>query len=68
MKSGLFENEVEQRVLQSSIKQTRILYECRSKESKVVLICPVQVILAGTLTGVQGDIRCKVLAVLSTVK
>ena len=27
-----------------------------------------QVILAGTLTGVQGDIRCKVLAVLSTVK
>ena len=27
-----------------------------------------QVILAGTLTGVQGDIRCKVLAVFSTVK
>ena len=27
-----------------------------------------QVILAGTLTGVQGDIRCKVLAALSTVK
>ena len=27
-----------------------------------------QVILAGTLTGVQGDIRCKVLATLSTVK
>ena len=24
-------------------------------------------ILAGTLTGVQGDIRCKVLAALSTV-
>ena len=29
---------------------------------------PYQVILAGTLTGVQGDIRCKVLAALSTVK
>ena len=29
---------------------------------------PFQVILAGTLTGVQGDIRCKVLAALSTVK
>ena len=28
----------------------------------------VQVILAGTLTGVQDDIRCKVLAALSTVK
>ena len=28
----------------------------------------VQVILAGTLTGVQGDIRCKVLAALSTAK
>ena len=28
----------------------------------------VQVILAGTLTGVQGDIRCKVLTALSTVK
>ena len=27
-----------------------------------------QVILAGTLTGVQGHIRCKVLAALSTVK
>ena len=27
-----------------------------------------QVILAGTLTGVQGNIRCKVLAALSTVK
>ena len=27
-----------------------------------------QVILAGMLTGVQGDIRCKVLAALSTVK
>ena len=27
-----------------------------------------QVILAGTLTGPQGDIRCKVLAALSTVK
>ena len=27
-----------------------------------------QVILAGTLTGVQGDIRCNVLAALSTVK
>ena len=27
-----------------------------------------QVILAGTLTGVQGDTRCKVLAVLFTVK
>ena len=27
-----------------------------------------QVILAGALTGVQGDIRCKVLAALSTVK
>ena len=26
-----------------------------------------QVILVGTLTGVQGDIRCKVLAILSTV-
>ena len=26
-----------------------------------------QVILAGTLTGVQSDIRCKVLAVISTV-
>ena len=25
-------------------------------------------ILAGTLTGVQGDIRCKVLAALCTVK
>ena len=25
----------------------------------------IQVILAGTLTGVQGDIRCKVLAALS---
>ena len=25
-------------------------------------------ILAGTLTGVQGDIQCKVLAALSTVK
>ena len=32
--------------------------------------CPgtYQVILAGTLTGVQGDIRCKVLAALSTEK
>ena len=28
----------------------------------------IQVILAGTLTGVQGDIRCKFLAALSTVK
>ena len=28
----------------------------------------VQVILTGTLTGVQDDIRCKVLAALSTVK
>ena len=28
----------------------------------------IQAILAGTLTGVQGDIRCKVLAALSTVK
>ena len=27
-----------------------------------------QAILAGTLTGVQGDIRCKALAALSTVK
>ena len=27
-----------------------------------------QVILEGTLTGVQGNIRCKVLAALSTVK
>ena len=27
-----------------------------------------QVILAGTLTGVQGDIRCKVLVALSTPK
>ena len=27
-----------------------------------------QVILAGTLTGVQGDIRYKVLAAFSTVK
>ena len=27
-----------------------------------------QVILAGTRTGVQGDIRCKVLAALSTAK
>ena len=26
------------------------------------------VILAGTLTGVQGDIRCKILAAISTVK
>ena len=30
--------------------------------------CLFQVILAGTLTGVQGDIRRKVLAALSTVK
>ena len=30
--------------------------------------CPDQVILAGTLTGIQGDIRRKVLAALSTVK
>ena len=29
---------------------------------------PIQVILAGTLTGVQGDIRCKILAALSTAK
>ena len=29
---------------------------------------PLQVILAGTLTTVQGDIRRKVLAALSTVK
>ena len=29
---------------------------------------PSQVILAGTLTGVQGDIRYKVLEALSTVK
>ena len=29
---------------------------------------PFHVILAGTLTGVQIDIRCKVLAALSTVK
>ena len=28
----------------------------------------IQVILAGTLTEVQGDIRCKVLAALSTVQ
>ena len=28
----------------------------------------IQVILAGTLTGVQSDIQCKVLAALSTVK
>ena len=28
----------------------------------------IQVILAATLTEVQGDIRCKVLAALSTVK
>ena len=27
-----------------------------------------QVILAGTLTGVQGEIRCKILAALSAVK
>ena len=30
-------------------------------------VVPNQVILVGTLTGVQGDIRCKVLAALSTV-
>ena len=30
--------------------------------------CVNQAILAGTLTGVQGDIRCKVLATLFTVK
>ena len=29
---------------------------------------PIQAILAGTFTGVQGDIRCKVLVALSTVK
>ena len=28
----------------------------------------IHVILAGTFTGVQGDIRCKVLAALSTVR
>ena len=28
----------------------------------------VQVILAGTLTGLQGDIQCKVLEALSTVR
>ena len=27
-----------------------------------------QVTLAGTLTGVQGDIRCKVLAAISALK
>ena len=32
------------------------------------IIVTIQVILAGTLTGVQGDTRCKVLAALSTVK
>ena len=30
--------------------------------------CTIQLILAGMLAGVQGDIRCKVLAALSTVK
>ena len=34
----------------------------------IVLINGNQVILAWTLKGVQGDIRCKVLAALSTVK
>ena len=29
---------------------------------------PHKMILAGTLTGLQGDIRCKVLVALSTVK
>ena len=29
---------------------------------------PIEVILAGTLTRVQGNIRCKVLAALSKVK
>ena len=35
---------------------------------KVCTISANQVILAGALTGVQGDIRCKVLAALSTIK
>ena len=33
-----------------------------------IMLQAIQVILAGTLTGVQGDIRCKVLAALFTVK
>ena len=36
------------------------------ERTKIIAI--VQVILAGTLTGVQGDIPCKVLAALSTAK
>ena len=41
----------------------------KMKINKVEKLVPnLQVILAGTLTGVQGDIRCKVLAALSTAK
>ena len=34
----------------------------------ILTLFDIQVILVGTFTGVQGDIRCKVLAALSPVK
>ena len=44
-------------------------YEYQILQRMTQIIAEVsQLILAGTLTEVQGDIRCKVLAALSTVK
>ena len=40
----------------------------KTKTQSEKFICTIQVILARTPTGVQGDIRCKVLAALSTVR
>ena len=50
-----------------------MVFELRQNVILPVTACKIedllfQVILAGTLTGVQGDIRCKALTALSTVK
>ena len=47
--------------MQKDFKQT-------STELCSVISLWIQVILEGMLTGIQGDIRCKVLEALSTVK
>ena len=50
------------------ITQSFVKYNKSSEPSAKFGFESCQVILAGTLTGVQGDIRCNVLAALSTVK
>ena len=49
-------------------RATRLAKQLKRVVNKARSVSLVQVILAGTLTGVQGNIRCKVLAALSTVK